>query len=73
MVVGGVTTLARYQQSRRFDSHLMLVLTDGINRLFFNDLPGDVRIYVSVGSGVLPVVHDNRKKEYPDATANRDD
>ncbi len=31
---------------------------------------GDVRIHVSGGSGVLPVVHDNRKKEHPDATAS---
>ncbi len=34
---------------------------------------GDARIHVSVGSGVLPVVHDNRKKEHPDATAGCND
>ncbi len=34
---------------------------------------GDARIHVSVGSGVLPVVHDNRKKEPPDATAGCND
>ncbi len=34
---------------------------------------GDVKIYVSVGNGVLPVVYDNRKKEHPDATASCND
>ena len=30
---------------------------------------GDVRIYVSVGSGVLPVVHNSHRQEHPDAMA----
>ncbi len=34
---------------------------------------GDVKIYVSVGNGVLPVVYDNRKKDHPDATASCND
>ena len=38
--IGAPATLARYQRWRRFDSHLMLALTDGLNRLFSNDLPG---------------------------------
>ena len=38
--IGAAATIARYQQWRRFDSHLMLALTDGLNRLFSNDLPG---------------------------------
>lgn len=38
--IGAAATLARYERWRRFDSHLMLALTDGLNRLFSNDLPG---------------------------------
>lgn len=38
--IGAAATLARYRRWRRFDSHLMLALTDGLNRLFSNDLPG---------------------------------
>ncbi len=36
--VGEGTVLARYQRWRRFDNTLMLALTDGLNRLFSNDL-----------------------------------
>ena len=40
-----------------------------IDHVDFPVAVGDVKIYVSGGSGVLPVVHNNRKKEHPDATA----
>jgi 2-octaprenyl-6-methoxyphenol hydroxylase len=36
---GDVATLARFQRWRRFDNTLMLAMTDGLNRLFSNDLP----------------------------------
>lgn len=36
--IGSPTVLARYERWRRFDNHLMLAATDGLNRLFANDL-----------------------------------
>lgn len=36
--IGSPTILARYERWRRFDNHLMLAATDGLNRLFANDL-----------------------------------
>jgi len=36
--VGSSTVLERYEQWRRFDSHLMLAATDGLNRLFSTDI-----------------------------------
>ncbi len=35
--IGSPTVLARYERWRRFDSHLMLAATDGLNRLFSTD------------------------------------
>ena len=32
------TILERYQRWRRFDNTLMLAMTDGLNRLFSNDI-----------------------------------
>ncbi len=36
--IGSTTVLERYQRWRRFDSSLMLAMTDGLNRLFSNDV-----------------------------------
>lgn len=36
--IGSPTVLARYERWRRFDNHLMLAATDGLNRLFSNDM-----------------------------------
>ncbi len=36
--VGDRTVLERYQRWRRFDNTLMLAMTDGLNRLFSNDI-----------------------------------
>jgi 2-octaprenyl-6-methoxyphenol hydroxylase len=36
--IGGADVLARYQRWRRFDSVLLIAATDGLNRLFSNDL-----------------------------------
>jgi 2-octaprenyl-6-methoxyphenol hydroxylase len=36
---GAADVLQRYQQARRFDTVMMGVVTDGLNRLFSNDLP----------------------------------
>jgi 2-octaprenyl-6-methoxyphenol hydroxylase len=36
--IGSVTLLEKYQKWRRFDSSVMLAMTDGLNRLFSNDI-----------------------------------
>ena len=36
--IGSPTVLERYERWRRFDSHLMLAATDGLNRLFSSDI-----------------------------------
>lgn len=45
---GSAEVLQRYQRWRRFDNLLMLGLTDGLNRLFSNDIP-PVRLARDVG------------------------
>ncbi|MZR23787.1 FAD-binding protein [Sneathiella chungangensis] len=37
--IGGATVLEDYQRWRRFDSIVLLAITDGLNRLFTNDIP----------------------------------
>jgi len=37
--IGGATVLEDYQRWRRFDSIALLAITDGLNRLFTNDIP----------------------------------
>ena len=37
--IGGATVLEDYQRWRRFDSVVLLAITDGLNRLFTNDIP----------------------------------
>ena len=51
--VGGSDVLARYQRWRRFDSAVLLAVTDGLNRLFSNDVPA-VRVVRDTG---LAIVH----------------
>ena len=46
--IGSMAVLTRYQGWRRFDNSLMLALTDGINRLFSNDIE-PVRLARDVG------------------------
>ncbi len=36
--IGGASTLERYKRWRRFDNTMMLAVTDGLNRLFSNDI-----------------------------------
>ena len=55
---GAEDVLARYTQWRRFDTALMAMATDGLNRLFSNDVP-PVRALRDAGLGVvdrLPLV-----------------
>ena len=46
--IGGADVLERYQRWRRFDSVAMVMATDGLNRLFSNDLP-PVRLARDIG------------------------
>jgi len=50
--IGGGDVLARYEQWRRFDNTLMLAATDGLNRLFSNDI-GPVRLARDLGLAVV--------------------
>src|SRR5690625_4639499 len=50
--IGSEPVLARYQRWRRFDNVLMLAATDGLNRLFSNDLP-PVRLARNLGMGMV--------------------
>jgi 2-octaprenyl-6-methoxyphenol hydroxylase len=55
---GAETVLARYQRWRRMDTTLMAFVTDGMNRLFSNDI-APVRALRDLGLGIvdrLPVV-----------------
>ena len=49
------------------------ILTRRMVEFHYRARAGDVRIYVSGGKGVLPVVRENRKQEHPDATAKSSD
>lgn len=46
--IGGAEVLARYQRWRRFDNTAMVAATDGLNRLFSNDL-GPLRLARDLG------------------------
>ena len=50
--IGSAAVLARYERWRRFDSHLMLAATDGLNRLFSNSNDA-LRLARDVGLGVV--------------------
>lgn len=50
--VGTRDVLTRYQRARRFDNLLMLGMTDGLNRLFSNDI-APVRLARDLGLGVV--------------------
>lgn len=50
--IGGGDVLARYQRWRRFDTVAMGVATDGLNRLFSNDL-NPLRVVRDVGLGLV--------------------
>ncbi len=50
--IGDSGVLARYEGWRRFDNHLMLAMTDALNRLFSNDIP-PLRLARDVGLAVV--------------------
>jgi len=49
--IGSLTTLERYQQWRRFDNVSLALVTDGLNRLFSNDI-APLRVLRDLGLGV---------------------
>jgi 2-octaprenyl-6-methoxyphenol hydroxylase len=50
--IGAPDVLERYQRWRRFDNMLMLALTDGLNRLFSNDI-APIRLARDLGLGAV--------------------
>ena len=57
---GAADVLAQYQRWRRFDTALMAMVTDSMNRLFSNDVP-PVRALRDIGLGLVdrvPIVKD---------------
>jgi len=50
--IGDGQVLGRYEQWRRFDNTLMLAATDGLNRLFSNDVPA-VRLARDLGLAIV--------------------
>jgi 2-octaprenyl-6-methoxyphenol hydroxylase len=50
--VGSSAALAPYEQARRFDTVAMGVVTDGLNKLFSNDL-APVRLARDLGLGLV--------------------
>ena len=50
--IGALTVLDRYQRWRRFDSTALAVMTDGLNRLFSNDI-GPLRLARDLGLGLV--------------------
>jgi len=60
MDIGGSDVLQRYEQWRRFDNTLMLAATDGLNRLFSNNI-APVRIARDLGLAVVNGIPPLRK------------
>ncbi len=60
MDIGGSDILGRYEQWRRFDNTVMLAATDGLNRLFSNDI-APVRIARDLGLAVINALPPVRK------------
>jgi 2-octaprenyl-6-methoxyphenol hydroxylase len=50
--IGSTAVLADYQRWRRFDSMLLIAVTDGLNRLFSNDI-GPLRLARDLGLGAV--------------------
>ena len=48
--IGSAAVLERYQRWRRFDNTLMLAVTDGLNRLFSNNI-APIRVARDIGLG----------------------
>jgi 2-octaprenyl-6-methoxyphenol hydroxylase len=53
--IGGIDTLKRYERWRRFDSFTLAAATDGLNRLFSNDI-APLRYARDIGMGIVDSV-----------------
>jgi hypothetical protein len=67
---GAADVLARYERWRRFDTALMAMVTDGMNRLFSNDLAPvraarDIGLGSSTGSAREGFPHRPRRRHRP--------
>ncbi|MEJ0027960.1 MAG: FAD-dependent monooxygenase [Rhizomicrobium sp.] len=58
--IGALDTLKKYERWRRFDSLAMAVATDGLNRLFSNDI-APLRALRDVGMGIVDAIGPARR------------
>jgi 2-octaprenyl-6-methoxyphenol hydroxylase len=58
--IGGGDVLARYQRWRRFDNTVLLAVTDGLNRLFSNDI-GPIRAARRLGLAAVEQISPLKK------------
>jgi len=58
--IGSLDTLKKYERWRRFDSLAMAVATDGLNRLFSNDI-APLRVLRDVGMGIVDAIGPARR------------
>lgn len=64
--LGDAALLERYERARRFDNHLMLAMTDVLNRLFSNDF-APLRLARDLGLGVVNKMPEVKKLFMRDA------
>ena len=58
--IGALDVLKRYERWRRFDSLAMSIATDGLNRLFSNDI-APLRLIRDVGMGIVDAIGPARR------------
>ena len=58
--IGNLDTLQKYERWRRFDSFALSVATDGLNRLFSNDI-APLRLLRDVGMGIVDSIGPARR------------
>lgn len=58
--IGNLDTLRKYERWRRFDSFALSVATDGLNRLFSNDI-APLRLLRDVGMGIVDSIGPARR------------
>ncbi|MBS0470290.1 MAG: FAD-dependent monooxygenase [Proteobacteria bacterium] len=58
--IGNLDTLRKYERWRRFDSLALSIATDGLNRLFSNDI-APLRVLRDVGMGIVDAIGPARR------------
>jgi 2-octaprenyl-6-methoxyphenol hydroxylase len=58
--IGNLDTLQKYERWRRFDSFALSAATDGLNRLFSNDI-APLRVLRDVGMGIVDAIGPARR------------